>query len=178
MAAILTEELSLNQYATKVKKNSSALSHCHPKYCPHCKKTLLWAHGHYFRKPDRSKKASLNPVRILRFLCRLCRRTCSIPYCLPRRRWYSWEVQEQVLKNAYVKSLKYLSKLLGVSRSTCRRWIAWLKEKYLLYRSVLLSSFSELGQEANEALFWQRCWQKLSLANLMRLCQCSGVNVP
>ena len=50
-----------------------------PEACPHCRRAGVWRHGCYHRKADRTAGAgeSLNPVPVLRLLCRACARTCS-----------------------------------------------------------------------------------------------------
>ncbi|MBE0548932.1 MAG: hypothetical protein IH627_15050 [Rubrivivax sp.] len=75
-----------------------------PAACPHCRCSGMWRHGCYHRKADRSTGGgagggeSLNPVPVLRFLCRACARTCSrLPACIAPRRWYDWLVQQAVL---------------------------------------------------------------------------------
>lgn len=72
-----------------------------PPACPHCGCAGVWRHGCYHRKVDRSAKDSLerlDPVPVLRFLCRACVRTCSrLPACIAPRRWYDWVVQQAVL---------------------------------------------------------------------------------
>jgi hypothetical protein len=68
-----------------------------PDACPHCRRAGVWRHGCYHRKADRSAGSgeSLNPVPVLRFLCRACARTCSrLPACIAPRRWYDWAVQQ------------------------------------------------------------------------------------
>jgi len=63
-----------------------------PAACPHCGLAGLWQHGCYERKADRGDAAagaSLNPVRVCRFLCQGCGRTCSrLPLCIAPRRWH------------------------------------------------------------------------------------------
>ena len=58
-----------------------------PAACPHCGCAGVWRHGCYHRKADRSAGGCLNPVKVLRFLCRVCVRTCSrLPACMTPRR--------------------------------------------------------------------------------------------
>ena len=69
-----------------------------PAACPHCGLAGVWRHGCYHRKVDRGDEGRLNrldPVPVLRFLCRACVRTCSrLPACIAPRRWYDWVAQQ------------------------------------------------------------------------------------
>ena len=178
MIAILPHILSLLQYVTILKEKK----HTRLKYCLCCGKEGLWFHGHYHRKPDREKRSdeSLNPVIILRFFCRYCKKTCSqLPECIPPRRWYLWEVQQSVISLLLSgASLRTASRLLTPSRSTCRRWWHRLKEQFLLHGDTLRTHLSELGRTFTFNGFWQACFQKISLGKAMLLCHQTGVAIP
>lgn len=179
---ILAESLSLKQYCIAIKITPLSLIMCRPARCVHCGKSGLWGHGHYERKSDRHGQGelSLNSIAILRFFCNACSRTCSVlPECLARRRWYPWEDQERVLRASLNgQSIRSISQTMGPAQSTCRRWIGWIKDRYLLYRSILVTHLCELGREIAEGPFWAACWQKFSLAKAMRICQYSVEVVP
>ncbi len=97
-----------------------------PLVCPHCRRADVWRHGCYHRKADRTAgaAASLNPVRVLRFLCRACVRTCSrLPACMAPRRWCDWIVQQAVLVLLLGgMSLHGCARCSGRDRRTVRRW--------------------------------------------------------
>jgi transposase-like protein len=150
--------------------------------CPHCSRAGLWRHGCYDRKADRLSPAgeSLNPVPIQRFLCRICRRTCSVlPECLPPRRWYLWAVQqvalEQLLSGA---SLRVVARAIAPSRHTLRRWWQRFKEQFHLHKDALCHHFAALGRTNGFAPFWQACFTVIPLCSAMRLCHVSGVAIP
>jgi len=138
-----------------------------PKACPHCRRAGVWRHGCYHRKADRSAGAgvSLNPVRVLRFLCRECARTCSLlPACIAPRRWYDWVVQQAVLLLLLGGgSLHHCARCCGRDRRTVRRWRDWLRERSEEFSFVLRSRWPELGRLADFESFWCNVIDELSL---------------
>lgn len=180
MFVILSNILSLTQYISITQENPQLLR---PEFCPACGRTGLWCHAHYLRKPDRSPTGELNPVLIFRFLCRFCGKTCSVlPECIPPRRWYLWEIQQlilyQLLLGASVRAASR-SQNNRPSRSTCRRWWAWLLAQFLTQRDALLVRFPELGRTAETVKqFWPACLAKITLARAMYFCHQAGVPIP
>ena len=91
--------ISLAKYCDIFKFKSIA-KQFRPKFCPHCGHNKLWPHGTYDRKADRSNSAepTLNPIKISRYICCKCHRTCSqLPECIPPRRWYLWSIQQTAI---------------------------------------------------------------------------------
>lgn len=157
-----------------------------PTHCPHpscCLAGTLWCHGHYFRKPDRdcSSNESLNPVLIFRFLCKACRRTCSVlPECIAPRRWYQWHIQAQALTAVLLKtSYRKVAASRKVSRRTIRRWLHELRERHSEFCSALRNRFSVLGYVANAfEQFWSQCLAKVGLAKAMLFLNTQEIIVP
>jgi hypothetical protein len=177
MTCIVAGILSLMQHLKTLQETPE---YYHPSYCPHCGKSCIWPHGHYSRKSDRSKAGELNPIFIPRFFCPYCGKTCSVlPQCIPPKRWYLWYVQQLALfKLISGESLRAVSQSVQPSRSTCRRWLNWLKGRFLLQRDVLCTSISELGRSIDFRHFWQVCLEKISFEQAMLLCHQSGVALP
>jgi transposase-like protein len=150
--------------------------------CANCHKKGLRRHGCYYRKPDRQRSGtkSLNPVPIQRFFCPSCRRTTSVlPECIAPRRWYMWEVQQTVLSRLLIhQSLRKISQMTSVSRSSCRRWWNWLKDRYLLHGATLRSHYPDLGRHPEYNNFWMAYWHKMPFSRAMLLCHQSGDIVP
>ncbi|HNW64909.1 MAG TPA: hypothetical protein PKJ32_18000 [Piscinibacter sp.] len=138
-----------------------------PLACPHCRRAGVWRHGCYHRKADRTGGAaeSLNPVRVLRFLCRACVRTCSrLPACMAPRRWYDWIVQQAVLVLLLGgMSLHGCARCSGRDRRTVRRWRDWLRERGDQFAFFLRSRWPELGRAADFESFWRNVIDVLSL---------------
>ena len=138
-----------------------------PLVCPHCRRADVWRHGCYHRKADRTAgaAASLNPVRVLRFLCRACVRTCSrLPACMAPRRWYDWIVQQAVLVLLLGgMSLHGCARCSGRDRRTVRRWRDWLRERGDQFAFFLRSRWPELGRAADFESFWRNVIDVLSL---------------
>lgn len=138
-----------------------------PEACPHCRRAGVWRHGRYHRKADRSAGAgeSLNPVPVLRFLCRACARTCSrLPACIAPRRWYDWAVQQAVLVLLLGgMSLHGGARCSGRDRRTVRRWRDWLAQRGEQFAFFLRSRWPELGRAADFASFWRNVIDGLSL---------------
>jgi transposase-like protein len=144
-----------------------------PAACPHCRCGTMWGHGCYYRKADRSAgdAQSLNPVPVLRFLCRACVRTCSrLPACIAPRRWYDWFVQQAVLLLLLAGgSVRHCAQCTGRARSTVRRWWTWLHERGEQFAFCLRSRLPELGRVADFASFWRNVIEGLSLQQSMVL---------
>ena len=142
-----------------------------PAACPHCRCAGMWRHGCYHRKADRSAGGgeSLNPVPVLRFLCRACERTCSrLPACIAPRRWYDWLVQQAVLLLLLGGgSLRQCARCTGRVRSTVRRWRDWLHERGERFAFFLRSRLPELGRWAEFESFWRNVIDGLSLQQAM-----------
>ena len=138
-----------------------------PANCPHCQAGGLWHHGCYHRKADRSG-ARRNPVAILRFLCNVCRRTCSrLPACIAPRRWYDWTMQQVVLLLLlFCGSLHQGCRQTGRARSTLRRWRDWLLARSEQFTFFLHSRLPELGR-LPEPDFWPQVISSMSLACVM-----------
>lgn len=177
---ILAGISSLAEYKTK-----PGLDVC--RTCPDCGLArALHRHGHYPRKPDRNAEPgqSLNPVKILRFICRFCRKTCSpLPECIPPRRWYLWMVQQSVIQEWLSgKSWYVISQKLKVARSTCRRWIQHLQDNFLLHADTLKNVAGSLGEHLVHCFevksFWQSCFTQVGLSRAMLLCHQAGVDIP
>lgn len=138
-----------------------------PAACPHCQRAGVWRHGCYHRKADRSAGAgaSLNPVPVLRFLCRACARTCSrLPACIAPRRWYDWVVQQAVLLLLLGGgSLHHCARCSGRDRRTVRRWRDWLRERSEEFSFFLRSRWPELGRCVDFESFWRNVIDELSL---------------
>lgn len=138
-----------------------------PEACPHCRRAGVWHHGRYHRKADRTANASqsLNPVPVLRFLCRACARTCSrLPACIAPRRWYDWVVQQAVLVLLLGgMSLHGCARCSGRERRTVRRWRDWLGERGEQFAFFLRSRLPELGRAADFESFWRNVIDELSL---------------
>lgn len=179
MFTIFADILSLTQYLSVVQKDPKSLR---PQCCPSCGLTGLWCHAHYLRKPDRGS-GKLNPVFIFRFLCRFCRKTCSVlPECIPPRRWYLWKIQQlilyQLLLGSSIRAASH-SQQKRPSYSTCRRWLAWLKTQFLTHRDSLLARFPSLGRAAQTVYqFWPLCFKEITLDRAMFFCHTAGVTIP
>ena len=144
-----------------------------PAACPHCRYAGMWRHGCYHRKADRrvGEGESLNPVPVLRFLCRACERTCSrLPACIAPRRWYDWVVQQAVLVLLLGGgSVRHCAHCTGRARSTVRRWRDWLHERGERFAFFLRSRLPELGRWAEFESFWRNVIDGLSLQHCMVL---------
>ena len=164
MDRILASITSLEQHAQALAQNSEAYR---PTACPHCHRSGLWRHGCYHRKADRGAGSdeSLNPVAVLRFLCRACERTCSrLPACIAPRRWYDWAVQQVVLLLVLGGcSVHRCAVCASRDRHTVRRWRDWLRDRGERFAFFLRSRFPELGRVADHASFWRNVIDKLSL---------------
>jgi len=145
-----------------------------PPACPHCGCAGVWRHGRYLRKVDRSAEGALDrldPVPVLRFLCRACVRTCSrLPACIASRRWYDWVTQQAVLLLLLGgMSLNGCARCTGRDRRTVRRWRAWLLDRGEQFAFFLRSRLPELGRNADFGAFWRNVIEELSLQQAMVL---------
>lgn len=142
-----------------------------PAACPHCRCAGVWRHGCYHRKADRGTGGgdSLNPVAVLRFLCRACARTCSrLPACIAPRRWYDWVVQQAVLLLLLGGvSLHHCARCSGCDRRTVRRWRDWLRRRSEEFSFFLRSRWPELGRLADHESFWRNVIDSVSLQQAM-----------
>ena len=170
MHRILASITNLEQHAQALAGDSEAYR---PVACPHCQQAGLWRHGRYERKADRSAGAgeSLNPVAVLRFLCRACERTCSrLPACIAPRRWYDWAVQQVVLLMLLAGgSVRRCAACTCRDRHTVRRWRDWLRSRSEAFAFFLRSRLPEFGRFADHESFWRKVIEALSLAQTMAL---------
>lgn len=176
---ILPNITSLLQYLGQLEDNINLFEHIR---CCHCGYARVWKHGAYDRKADRwnPSEHSLNPIRIQRFFCPLCKKTCSVlPECIPPRRWYLWEVQQTVLLLLLGGKSRYaIIKDILPSHRTISRWIARFREQFEKHKAALCQCYSDLGRTPHFTDFWRTCLRSLSLAAGMRLCYVAGVSIP
>ncbi len=168
MHRIVSTITSLEQHFHAVQQSPDVYR---PSRCPHCGLGVLWRHGCYHRKADRSRcrARSRNPVPIRRFCCAECRRTCSrLPLCIAPRRWYDWAVQQVVLQHLLRGcSLHRCSHACCIDRRTVRRWRDWLSARGETFIFVLRSRFPEWGRGIDAQGFWRTALGDMSLANAM-----------
>lgn len=176
MNRILASVTTLAQHIAAVATNREIYR---PLRCPHadCGVAGLWHHGCYFRKADRSTAdpaKSLNPVPILRFLCPICKRTCSrLPACIAPRRWFDWVMQALVLLMLLADhTVRQSSHCSGRARSTVRRWRDWLSAKGDTFSLWLRSRFPELGRHPDHDSLWRHIMQNMTLMQAMACCDC------
>lgn len=168
MHRIVSTITSLEQHFHAVKQSPDVYR---PPSCPHCGLGVLWRHGCYHRKADRSGCAgrSYNPVPICRYCCRGCHRTCSrLPLCMAPRRWYDWAVQQVVLQYLLCGwSLHRCSRCTCLDRRTVRRWGDWLRARSETFTFFLRSRFPEWGRSIDAHAFWHKMLGGMSLGNAM-----------
>ncbi len=171
MRNIVPEILSLDQYLKTQREKPDGLR---PIFCPHCGEKDLWNHGHYDRKADRRNTSgeTLNPIRIYRFFCPHCSRTCStLPECLPPRKWYIWNIQQIALMSVLTgKSFVATAKKIMPSRHTISRWIKQFKESWRCHKRTLCQHYNDLTITNTFTDFWLSCFNKTSLSQAMYLC--------
>ena len=154
-----------------------------PPCCPNCGHGTLWNHGCYYRKEVRGlafDDESLDPIPIPRYLCTSCWQSCSrLPSCIPPRRWYGWSSQQLVLQYLLASvSFHGCSTLLGIGRSTVRRWWNWLESNRPSFEFFLRSRYPEWGRETDSNSFWQVCLGSMPLSEIMARLDNDGVTVP
>ena len=154
-----------------------------PRCCSKCGHGILWSHGYYFRKAVRGlafDDGSQKPIPIPRYFCFSCQRSCSrLPECIPPRRWYSWQSQQRALQYLLtIFSLHGCSTLLGIGRSTLRRWWNWLTSSTPTFEFFLRSRYPEWGRAINSPSFWQACLGNMPLSEIMACLDNEGVDVP
>jgi hypothetical protein len=182
MKVIITNILSLIDYKRIMNDRGIKTDQCPSCYKAH----TLHRHAYYCRKSDRQAKPgeSLNPIKIIRFICNHCRKTCSVlPECIPPRRWYLWDTQQAVIQECLAgKSLRSISKRFAVARSTCRRWYQSLEARFLIHVDVLRNSAGKLSEALAHCFdfksFWQSCFAQISFSRAMLLCHRAGLDVP
>lgn len=179
MTHIVADILSLMQYTKSMEEEPER---CRPDRCCNCGRANPCFHGCYPRKADRTNphERTLNPILIQRCYCRGCRKTFSIlPECIPRARWYLWEIQEMALALLLGgKSLRATARELAPSRRTLARWYNRFQEQYRLYKDALCNYFVDFARTVGFIDFWQTCLNTITLAKAMRLCHVAGVTVP
>lgn len=153
-----------------------------PDCCPHCGLKGLWNHGCYTRQSNRRglEQATEEPIRIPRFRCSGCGRTCScLPQAIPPRRWYLWDVQQLALYLlSSSDSLNRVSKQLRPSRQTLKRWWQHRQSRFDFDAAALRSRFADLGRCIDFDAFWLNCLNRMSLSHAMLYLHQSGVPVP
>ncbi len=173
MNRILASVTTLEQHLDAVAGNSEIYR---PQRCPHCGVAGLWCHGCYFRKADHTTPSakSVNPVPILRYLCRACKHTCSrLPACIAPRRWFDWVMQQLVLLMLLAgNSVRFCSHCSGRACSTVRRWRDWLNKRGEEFSFWLRSRFSLLGRHPDQEFLWRDVMQNMTLMSAMAWCDC------
>jgi hypothetical protein len=180
MAFILPGILSLLQHLDTLQKEPEAYR---PKGCPGCSHAIVWCHGCYTRKADRSDmNEAMDPVPIPRFFCPSCRSSCStLPECIPPRSWYLWEVRQIIFLLLLAGNSVGRTVALGGSRAcrqTVQRWWRRFQECAPVYSFHLRAHFPWLGRHAGFTDFWKSCLNSLSLSTVMRLLHGEGLCVP
>jgi transposase-like protein len=176
MRNIVLNISELDQYL-KIQKDGYSI--LRPLTCPNCGKAGLWGHGCYDRKASRTS-GNHEPVRIFRFFCPHCHKTCStLPEYIPPYRWYLWNMQQIAIALVCAgKSYRAIAKSITPSRHTISRWIGRLKERFRFHKDALCQRISELGSIDNYVGFWSACLSKISLSQAMCFCNAQGVDVP
>lgn len=172
----------IDTLAQHLKQLKEAPETYRPERCPHCGKAGVWCHGSYTRKSDRESPSDerLDPVPILRFYCRHCRRTCSaLPECIPPRRWYLWSIQQaaMVLWLAGFSIARAAEQVL-VSADTVWRWRSRLRAGFPEHGFHLRRHFAQWGFCQSAKALWRGVLAQISLSQAMRLLHHSGVVVP
>jgi hypothetical protein len=193
MQVILPDFLTLDDYYIYIELLlfEEAKAREMDRKCPTCRiLNALHIHGSYDRYPDRpvvAGKKSLNPIKILRFICKYaeCKKTCSfLPECIPPRRWYIWKLQQSVIQRYFHGcSWKDISVKTDIPISTCKRWCKWLVAKHNDYAFILKNVAGNLKDAlldcANDfKQLWRVCFTHISLDRAMLLCHKSGVATP
>jgi transposase-like protein len=153
-----------------------------PKGCVHCGWLVLHKHGCFVRQADRERSSAdtLNPVKIPRFRCARCRRTCStLPEFLSPRRWYDWNLQAEALKLCIAGwSYKAIAKKLRPSRTTIARWMRRLEERFKHHSDYLRQKISSLCMFSEWKSFWKNCLEEIPLSQAMRHLHNARIIIP
>jgi transposase-like protein len=153
-----------------------------PECCPHCGRAGVWRHGSYERKtpPGEGLAYTLGELRIPRFLCPRCERSCSrLPMGLAPLRHFLWKVQQVVLEGLIAgESIRQVSRRVWPSRRTISRWWQWLGRKFESHAFHLCSRFPELGRGVDMKPFWQGCLAQMGLGEAMSWLEQAGVAIP
>jgi|TARA_B110000091_G_scaffold89899_1_gene98493 hypothetical protein len=119
---------------------------------------------------------------IQRYFCNGCKKTFSaLPECISPRRWYTWEVQQQILLFFILGGSAYsIAKKCTPSYKTISRWLARAKERFKLHKDTLgaIDKYKELNITTGFNGFWKACFEKITLAAAMRICHVSEVIIP
>ncbi len=75
-------------------------------------------------------------------------------------------------------SMRYASSLIGVGRSTGRRWWNWLKGQSDRFAFYLKDRFPDLGRTLDRRHFWITYFKGGSLSFAMVILDQAGVEVP
>ena len=156
-----------------------------PECCVYCKFTKLYAHGVYYRKPNRGIifNALIGLIPIKRFLCTKCRKTFHLlPECIAPFRWFSWKVQQHAL-DMFVNcnyTWKEISQTSGASITTCKRWIFEFQSNFELHYDVLsnMPGLNILVEQHNFISFWNKCLTQIDLQRAMLLLYKSDIAIP
>jgi hypothetical protein len=176
---ILADIESLSQHNNMLNTNQNAFR---PDQCAHCHMSGLWCHGCYTRKADYENSAleSLNPIKILRFYCPHCHKTCSVlPECIPPQRHYPWSIQEKVLIAILTgSSYQCTSQKQRPSRWTISRWLRRLHAQFLQHADYLRSQFSSLGRLTSFTECWSSFLSAHPLSKVMVSMNNAGIIIP
>jgi len=153
-----------------------------PERCPQCGKAGLHHHGHYERNPPRGEglALSLGPLRILRFCCPSCGRTCSrLPACLSPWRHYWWQTQQAVFERLLAgASTHSVADHESPSRRTVGRWWRRLEARFERHAMHLRGRFPDLGRAPGWRGFWSLCLAQMRLSVAMGWLDQGGESVP
>jgi len=179
MRPIIPDIDSLTQYLYLLNKDPEL---CRPECCPHCSHGVMWSHGQYKRKSDRTTPAETDErlIPIHRFYCQHCEHTCSsLPECIPPRRWYLWTIQAIAIWGSLQgKSLRQLAQQHLPSRQTISRWKQRLVGCLSRHQLHLRARDSTLGYHSSYTGFWQACLKKYTLAKAFYWLNLDGCVVP
>lgn len=171
MVLILSEIHTLDQHIQTFLDHPDDYRPCQ---CPHCGNSNLWAHGVYYRQACCESPTGC-PAPIPRFLCSLCKHTCStLPEYIPPRRWYHWLVQHLALQLTLIgKSLMQVWQALYdqvdivPSLCTLQRWLSRWHQRFVHHRFHLLNAHPALGYHSNFHTFWQAWLEHKPLSTAM-----------
>ena len=179
MRQILPEILSLVQHNEQLTNNPESYR---PEQCLSCGKTGVWRHGHYERKADHERIGadSLNPVKISRFYCPHCGKTCStLPECIPPQRHYLWLVQQAIfLLHFSGISYRKISEQYQPGRRTISRWCQRLRSQFKIHTAELCSVVADFGRFTEAIPFWQNVLKQWLLSTAMRILNNRGIMIP